>query len=215
MIVMRFVLGLSPREIAERIGRSEDAVHGLQHRGRITLRRELTALQSAPARARFLVPERDGAAPRQGVRLPLVASGHRPPPERADRRRGLRGVHGLGGGAGPGAVPAPGGGGDRAVQRRQRHPRHADRARASRWSPWRRTSPRSPTAARTFYTAPIKALVSEKFFALCAIFGAENVGHAHGRRVGQRGRADRLLHRGGAGQHRAARGRARPTSARS
>ncbi len=29
---------------------------------------------------------------------------------------------------------------------------------------------------RTFYTAPIKALVSEKFFALCGIFGAENVG---------------------------------------
>ncbi len=28
----------------------------------------------------------------------------------------------------------------------------------------------------TFYTAPIKALVSEKFFALCTIFGAENVG---------------------------------------
>ncbi len=28
----------------------------------------------------------------------------------------------------------------------------------------------------TFYTAPIKALVSEKFFALCADFGAENVG---------------------------------------
>jgi superfamily II RNA helicase len=29
---------------------------------------------------------------------------------------------------------------------------------------------------RTFYTAPIKALVSEKFFALCSIFGAGNVG---------------------------------------
>src|SRR3954463_729767 len=29
---------------------------------------------------------------------------------------------------------------------------------------------------RTFYSAPIKALVSEKFFALCATFGAENVG---------------------------------------
>src|SRR3954464_915462 len=28
----------------------------------------------------------------------------------------------------------------------------------------------------TFYTAPIKALVSEKFFALCETFGAENVG---------------------------------------
>jgi superfamily II RNA helicase len=29
---------------------------------------------------------------------------------------------------------------------------------------------------RTFYTAPIKALVSEKFFALCEVFGADNVG---------------------------------------
>ena len=29
---------------------------------------------------------------------------------------------------------------------------------------------------RTYYTAPIKALVSEKFFNLCEIFGAENVG---------------------------------------
>ncbi|WP_412539561.1 DUF3516 domain-containing protein [Longispora sp. K20-0274] len=28
----------------------------------------------------------------------------------------------------------------------------------------------------TFYTAPIKALVSEKFFALCQVFGPENVG---------------------------------------
>src|SRR6187551_294615 len=28
----------------------------------------------------------------------------------------------------------------------------------------------------TFYTAPIKALVSEKFFNLCAVFGAHNVG---------------------------------------
>jgi len=29
---------------------------------------------------------------------------------------------------------------------------------------------------RTFYTAPIKALVSEKFFDLCAVFGTDNVG---------------------------------------
>ncbi|AZA13749.1 DEAD/DEAH box helicase [Corynebacterium choanae] len=29
---------------------------------------------------------------------------------------------------------------------------------------------------RSFYTAPIKALVSEKFFALCEVFGADNVG---------------------------------------
>jgi superfamily II RNA helicase len=32
------------------------------------------------------------------------------------------------------------------------------------------------TGRRSFYTAPIKALVSEKFFALCDTFGAENVG---------------------------------------
>lgn len=29
---------------------------------------------------------------------------------------------------------------------------------------------------RSYYTAPIKALVSEKFFGLCAVFGADNVG---------------------------------------
>src|SRR5262249_54842389 len=29
---------------------------------------------------------------------------------------------------------------------------------------------------RSFYTAPIKALVSEKFFALCEMFGADSVG---------------------------------------
>ncbi len=32
------------------------------------------------------------------------------------------------------------------------------------------------TGRRTYYTAPIKALVSEKFFALIEVFGAENVG---------------------------------------
>jgi superfamily II RNA helicase len=32
----------------------------------------------------------------------------------------------------------------------------------------------------TYYTAPIKALVSEKFFALCATFGAEHVGMVTG-----------------------------------
>lgn len=41
VLVLRFVIGLTPREVAERIGRSEDAVHGLQHRGRRTLRREM------------------------------------------------------------------------------------------------------------------------------------------------------------------------------
>ncbi|MGI8776513.1 MAG: DEAD/DEAH box helicase [Acidimicrobiales bacterium] len=32
------------------------------------------------------------------------------------------------------------------------------------------------TGARSFYTAPIKALVSEKFFDLCRVFGADRVG---------------------------------------
>ena len=32
------------------------------------------------------------------------------------------------------------------------------------------------TGRRSWFTAPIKALVSEKFFSLCRIFGAENVG---------------------------------------
>jgi RNA polymerase sigma-70 factor (ECF subfamily) len=48
VIVMRFILGLSPAEVAERIGRSEDAVHGLQHRGRRSLRAALENLGAAP-----------------------------------------------------------------------------------------------------------------------------------------------------------------------
>ena len=41
MIVLRFLVGLTPREVAERMGRSEDAVNGLQLRGRRRLRREM------------------------------------------------------------------------------------------------------------------------------------------------------------------------------
>ena len=35
---------------------------------------------------------------------------------------------------------------------------------------------RAGTGGRTYYTAPLKALVSEKFFALVDVFGSENVG---------------------------------------
>jgi RNA polymerase sigma-70 factor (ECF subfamily) len=49
VIMLRFLVGLSPREIAERLGRSEDAVHGLQHRGRRRLRREMQRIQEEPA----------------------------------------------------------------------------------------------------------------------------------------------------------------------
>jgi RNA polymerase sigma-70 factor, ECF subfamily len=44
VLVLRFLVGLTPGEVAERIGRSEDAVHGLQHRGRRRLRSEMLAL---------------------------------------------------------------------------------------------------------------------------------------------------------------------------
>jgi RNA polymerase sigma-70 factor, ECF subfamily len=44
VIVLRFLVGLTPGEVAERMGRSEDAVHGLQHRGRRRLRTEMLAL---------------------------------------------------------------------------------------------------------------------------------------------------------------------------
>jgi RNA polymerase sigma-70 factor (ECF subfamily) len=48
VIVLRFLGGYTPREVAAFLGRSEDAVHALQHRGRRRLVRELTALGSAP-----------------------------------------------------------------------------------------------------------------------------------------------------------------------
>jgi RNA polymerase sigma-70 factor (ECF subfamily) len=44
VLVLRFLIGLTPSEVAERLGRSEDAVHGLQHRGRRRLAREMLAL---------------------------------------------------------------------------------------------------------------------------------------------------------------------------
>jgi RNA polymerase sigma-70 factor (ECF subfamily) len=49
VVVLRHVIGLSPREIARRLGRSEAAVHGLHNRGRSALRSELEQLGSIPA----------------------------------------------------------------------------------------------------------------------------------------------------------------------
>ncbi len=49
VMVMRHVVGLSPLEIAERMGRSESSIHGLHHRGRRALQRELNRLGSAPS----------------------------------------------------------------------------------------------------------------------------------------------------------------------
>lgn len=49
VMIMRHVVGLSPPEIAERLGRSESSIHGLHHRGRRALQRELSRLGSAPS----------------------------------------------------------------------------------------------------------------------------------------------------------------------
>lgn len=49
VLVMRHIVGLSPPEIAEQMGRSESSIHGLHHRGRRALRQELIRLGSAPA----------------------------------------------------------------------------------------------------------------------------------------------------------------------
>ena len=51
VVIMRHVVGLSPREIAEQLGRSESSIHGLHHRGRRALQEELRRLGSAPSTA--------------------------------------------------------------------------------------------------------------------------------------------------------------------
>jgi RNA polymerase sigma-70 factor (ECF subfamily) len=51
VMVMRHVVGLSPGEIAEHMGRTESSIHGLHHRGRRALQEELRQLGSAPSTA--------------------------------------------------------------------------------------------------------------------------------------------------------------------
>ena len=48
IVVLRHVMGYKPGEIARRTGRTESSVHGLHHRGRRTLQRELRKLDVAP-----------------------------------------------------------------------------------------------------------------------------------------------------------------------
>jgi RNA polymerase sigma-70 factor (ECF subfamily) len=51
VVVLRHVVGLTPPEIARRMGKTEGSVHALHHRGRKTLQAHLVRAGSAPARA--------------------------------------------------------------------------------------------------------------------------------------------------------------------
>ena len=48
VIVQRHLVGLLPGEIADRMGRTESSIHGLHHRARRALRRELIRTECAP-----------------------------------------------------------------------------------------------------------------------------------------------------------------------
>jgi RNA polymerase sigma-70 factor, ECF subfamily len=48
VVLLRHVIGLTPGEIADRMDRSEASIHGLHHRGRRALQRELARLESTP-----------------------------------------------------------------------------------------------------------------------------------------------------------------------
>jgi RNA polymerase sigma-70 factor, ECF subfamily len=52
VVVLRHLVGLTPGEIAERLGRSENSIHGLHHRGRRALQSHLRRLECAPVTAR-------------------------------------------------------------------------------------------------------------------------------------------------------------------
>jgi RNA polymerase sigma-70 factor (ECF subfamily) len=51
VLVLRHVLGLSPAEIAGRLGKTEGSIHGLHHRGRGALQVALRELEAAPVTA--------------------------------------------------------------------------------------------------------------------------------------------------------------------
>jgi RNA polymerase sigma-70 factor, ECF subfamily len=51
VLVLRHIAGLSPGEIADRLGKTEASIHGLHHRGRSALRAELSELDAAPVTA--------------------------------------------------------------------------------------------------------------------------------------------------------------------
>jgi RNA polymerase sigma-70 factor (ECF subfamily) len=51
VLVLRHLAGLSPSEIAERLGKTEASVHGLHHRGRAALQAALREVDAGPVTA--------------------------------------------------------------------------------------------------------------------------------------------------------------------
>jgi RNA polymerase sigma-70 factor (ECF subfamily) len=51
VLILRHVVGMTPGEIARSLGKTEGSIHGLHHRGRRTLQRELSELGAAPVTA--------------------------------------------------------------------------------------------------------------------------------------------------------------------
>jgi RNA polymerase sigma-70 factor (ECF subfamily) len=49
VVVLRHLVGLSANEVASLLGRSSAAIHSLDHRARVSLRRDLSAADAAPA----------------------------------------------------------------------------------------------------------------------------------------------------------------------
>jgi len=51
VLVLRHIVGLTPREIADRLHKTESSIHGLHHRGRGALKAALKELDAAPVTA--------------------------------------------------------------------------------------------------------------------------------------------------------------------
>ena len=54
VVLMRHIVGLTPGEIATRLGKTEGSIHGLHHRARATLKDVLLRLEAGPATRRAL-----------------------------------------------------------------------------------------------------------------------------------------------------------------
>lgn len=48
VLVLRHLVGMSPGEIATRLGKTEGSIHGLHHRGRAALQEQLREMDAAP-----------------------------------------------------------------------------------------------------------------------------------------------------------------------